>query len=196
MPTFRPRSRRPSARLTAVVDLPTPPLPEATAITASTPGMPGCTLSAGWACACPAGAPAARGCVATCDGCGPRDAAPTARSAVKATSTDCTPGTARTASSAALRTGSQAFTADASTVREKNALPSVMTTSDSTRASVSAAPPGDGTFAKAAKICSLLAAIIALPFQPPARLRRHHKLRARAVNVACYQEWLTRPHPQ
>jgi len=121
---------------------------------------------------------------------------PAARSAVCATSTDCTPGTARTASSAALRTGSQTFTADASTVREKNTLPSLTTTSDSTRASVSAAPPGDGTFAKAAKICSLLTVIIALPFQPPARLRRHHKLRGRAVNVACYQEWLTRPHPQ
>src|SRR5450756_2490702 len=107
MPTFRPRSRRPSARLTAVVDLPTPPLPEATAITASTPGMPGCTLSAGWACACAAG-PAARGCVATCDGCGPRAAAPAARSAVKATSADCTPGTARTASSCLLYTSDAA----------------------------------------------------------------------------------------
>ena len=40
MPTLSPRSRRPSARLTAVVDLPTPPLPEATAMIAATPGMP------------------------------------------------------------------------------------------------------------------------------------------------------------
>ncbi len=40
MPTLSPRSRRPSARLTAVVDLPTPPLPEATAMMAPTPGMP------------------------------------------------------------------------------------------------------------------------------------------------------------
>src|SRR6185437_10252672 len=48
-PTFSPRSRSPSARLTAVVDLPTPPLPEATAMMASTPGMPGCALSAGCA---------------------------------------------------------------------------------------------------------------------------------------------------
>ena len=38
-PTLRPRSRRPSARLTAVVDLPTPPLPEATAMIAPTPAM-------------------------------------------------------------------------------------------------------------------------------------------------------------
>src|SRR6476661_1711595 len=41
-PTLRPRSRRPSARLSAVVDLPTPPLPEATAITAATPGISAC----------------------------------------------------------------------------------------------------------------------------------------------------------
>src|ERR1700684_1117416 len=36
-PILRPRSRRPRARLTAVVDLPTPPLPEATAMMAATP---------------------------------------------------------------------------------------------------------------------------------------------------------------
>ncbi len=41
-PTFKPRSRRPSARLSAVVDLPTPPLPEATAMTALTPGISAC----------------------------------------------------------------------------------------------------------------------------------------------------------
>ena len=40
MPTLSPRSRKPSARLTAVVDLPTPPLPDATAMIAATPGMP------------------------------------------------------------------------------------------------------------------------------------------------------------
>src|SRR6202035_286150 len=41
-PTRRPRSRRPSARLIAVVDLPTPPLPEATAMTAAMPGISDC----------------------------------------------------------------------------------------------------------------------------------------------------------
>src|SRR5712672_2356376 len=41
-PTCKPRSRRPSARLSAVVDLPTPPLPEATAMTAAMPGMSDC----------------------------------------------------------------------------------------------------------------------------------------------------------
>src|SRR5205814_3163360 len=41
-PTRRPRSRRPNARLSAVVDLPTPPLPDATAMTAATPGISAC----------------------------------------------------------------------------------------------------------------------------------------------------------
>src|SRR4029450_6141349 len=36
-PTLSPMSRKPSARLTAVVDLPTPPLPDATAMMAFTP---------------------------------------------------------------------------------------------------------------------------------------------------------------
>src|SRR6266702_37189 len=40
MPTLRPSALSPSARLTAVVDLPTPPLPDATAMIASTPGTP------------------------------------------------------------------------------------------------------------------------------------------------------------
>src|SRR5215472_7702367 len=40
IPTLSPSALRPSARLTAVVDLPTPPLPEATAMIASTPGTP------------------------------------------------------------------------------------------------------------------------------------------------------------
>ena len=160
-PTFMPRSRSPSARLTAVVDLPTPPLPDATAMMASTPGIPGCTLSAGWACG--AGAPAARGWVATCAGCGPRAAAPAARSAVRATKADCTPGMARTVSSAALRTDSHDLTVAASTVSEKNTLLSETTISESTRASGKGLPSGDGTFAKAARTCSLLTAITACP---------------------------------
>ena len=63
---------RPSARLTAVVDLPTPPLPEATAMMCFTPGTsmrppPPVVLAAGrlgrgrgaWPCACACGAAAA-----------------------------------------------------------------------------------------------------------------------------------------
>src|SRR4029450_12578108 len=40
MPVFSPSAAKPSARLHEVVDLPTPPLPEATAMTCLTPGMP------------------------------------------------------------------------------------------------------------------------------------------------------------
>src|ERR1700704_1555700 len=40
MPVFSPRAVKPSARLHEVVDLPTPPLPDATAMTCLTPGMP------------------------------------------------------------------------------------------------------------------------------------------------------------
>ena len=120
MPTVRPMSRKPSARLTAVVDLPTPPLPDATAMIDLTPsgacaalGPPRCAgaLAAGAApCAAGAGRRALGG---------------------QRHHGDCTPGTARTAASAALRTGSQRGTAAASTLIEKNTLPSVTTTSDS-----------------------------------------------------------------
>src|SRR4029453_5493035 len=40
MPPLSPSALKPSARLTAVVDLPTPPLPEATAMIAPTSGPP------------------------------------------------------------------------------------------------------------------------------------------------------------
>ena len=72
-------------------------------------------------------------------------AAPPARSAVKAISTDCTPGTARIASSARFRTGSQAFTAAASTVMDKNTLPSLTTISDSVPVCGKGRPSGAGT---------------------------------------------------
>src|SRR5215203_4190209 len=39
-PAFNPMAAKPSARLHEVVDLPTPPLPEATAMTCLTPGRP------------------------------------------------------------------------------------------------------------------------------------------------------------
>jgi len=56
---------------------------------------------------------------------------PALRSAVSATMTDVTPGKARTAASAALRTGSHCWTTAASTLIEKNTLPSLATISDS-----------------------------------------------------------------
>src|SRR4051812_24055570 len=50
MPAFSPSAAKPSARLQEVVDLPTPPLPDATAMTCLTPGMPAAleVARAGW----------------------------------------------------------------------------------------------------------------------------------------------------
>src|SRR5260370_36567149 len=53
MPAFRPIAANPSARLHEVVDLPTPPLPEATAVPCLRPGMPAAlevarAAGAGW----------------------------------------------------------------------------------------------------------------------------------------------------
>src|SRR5215208_2789190 len=149
MPTFSPRALSPSARLTAVVDLPTPPLPEATAIIDATPGTP--TVDSPPCRAGRGSAPPA--------GDGRAAAAPGLRSAVSATSADCTPGTARTASSARLRTDSQRCTSAASTLIEKNTLLSVTTMSDSALVAVIGVPSGLGTFARLSRTCSLVAAI-------------------------------------
>src|SRR3981081_946600 len=56
MPALSPIAAKPSARLQEVVDLPTPPLPEATAMTCLTPGMPAAfevarAFGSGWAAA-------------------------------------------------------------------------------------------------------------------------------------------------
>ena len=69
-PTFSPSPASATARLTAVVDLPTPPLPEATATMAPTSGS---SIGRGWPpcacppcpCACPPAAGAALGAVST-----------------------------------------------------------------------------------------------------------------------------------
>ena len=86
-------------------------------------------------------------------------AAPALRSAVNATSAEVTPGTARTAFSARSRTGSQAFTAAASTAIEKNTLPSLTTTSDSASVCVSGVPSGAGTLARLSRTCCLVGAM-------------------------------------
>src|SRR6266581_4668172 len=149
-PTRRPRSRRPSARLSAVVDLPTPPLPEATAMTAATPGISAC-LDIGDAGLC-GGLCADTGCTPCAWRCGgaaaPGDgevAAPGLRSAVSAIMATLTPGTARTAVSACARTLSHARASAASTLIEKNTLPSVTEIADSTLALVKATPRGEAT---------------------------------------------------
>ncbi len=86
----------PKARFTAVVDLPTPPFPEATAMIAPMPGMfclagrwPEGDWAGAWEWACAAGCGLGAG------------AAPALRSAVRLTSAPLTPGMALTARSAA-----------------------------------------------------------------------------------------------
>src|SRR5215813_14444876 len=154
-PTLRPRSRRPSAILSAVVDLPTPPLPEATAMTALTLGISACRdigepPGGCGGCRCaeagltpPAGA--GRG--------GGGGALPGLRSAVSAIMAVVTPGMARTAASACARTSSQARASWASTLIEKNTLPSPAVIADSTPASVKAVPRGDRTLESASRTC-------------------------------------------
>src|SRR6185503_16406300 len=109
--------------------LPTPPLPEATAMTAATPGISACRdigdppPLCGGRCAEAGGTPAA----------GRRDGGgvlPGLRSAVSAIMAVATPGTARTALSALARTSSQARASWASTLIEKKTLPSVTAIAD------------------------------------------------------------------
>src|SRR4051812_35531638 len=170
-PTRNPRSRSPSARLSAVVDFPTPPLPEATAMTAEMPGIsdcfdigeagPGC---AGARCAETCGTPCACRCGA---GAG---AAPALRSAVSAIIATVTPGIARTAASASARTLSQARASAASTLIEKNTFPSLTAMSDRTFALVKATPRGDATLDRRSRTCCCVTLNATLPaaacFQP------------------------------
>src|SRR5262245_60064776 len=155
-PTFNPRSRNPRARLTAVVDLPTPPFPDATAMIASTPGTAGCCPAGARPCGRAPGGGAADGRAA---GGAVGGRAPVERSPVSATIAETTPGTARTAASAALRTGSQAGTSAASTVIEKNTLPSVTITSDSLPVAGSGLPSGLLTAASAVRTVVLSTAV-------------------------------------
>src|SRR5262249_8666557 len=86
-----------------------------------------------------------------------------ARSAVSATMADWPPAMRRTAASAALRTGSQRCTAAASTLIEKNTLPSPTTTSDSTPACGSGFPSGAETAPRAPRTCSFVTAMSSAP---------------------------------
>src|SRR3979409_2771129 len=151
-PTRQPRSRRPSARLSAVVDFPTPPLPEATAMTAAMPGISDCfdigdEGLCGGLCDDTGATPGAWRC-----GAGGA-AEPALRSAVSAIMATVTPGMARTAASALARTLSQARASAASTLIEKNTLPSLAVMADSTSALVKATPRGDATLAKLSRTC-------------------------------------------
>src|ERR1700694_320563 len=169
-PTRRPRSRRPSARLSAVVDFPTPPLPEATAMTAAMPGISDC-FDIGDA------APCGGRCVATLGTpwawrCGGGAAAPGLRSAVSAIMATVTPGMARTAASAWLRTPSHARASAASTLIEKNTLPSLTDIADNTLALLKATPRGDVTLAKLSRTCCSVTLNVYL--LTPGRIRTGH----------------------
>src|SRR6266852_8072720 len=151
-PTRKPRSRRPSARLSAVVDFPTPPLPEATAITAAIPGISDCfdigdAGLCGGRCDETCGTP----CACRCGGGGAAE--PGLRSAVSAIMATVTPGMARTAASAWARTLSQARASAASTLIEKNTLPLATVMADNTPALVKATPRGDATLASVSRTC-------------------------------------------
>jgi hypothetical protein len=65
----------------------------------------------------------------------------------------------RTLSSAALRTGSHACTAAASTVSEKNTLPSLTTTSESVPVAGSGRPSGAFTSARRSSTSSLVGTV-------------------------------------
>src|ERR1019366_8095956 len=78
---------------------------------------------------------------------------PGLRSAVSAIMATVTPGIARTAASAWLRTLSHARASDASTLIEKNTLPSLTVIADNTLASVKATPCGDATLARPSRTC-------------------------------------------
>src|SRR5258705_5305015 len=147
-PTRKPRSRRPSARLSAVVDFPTPPLPEATAMTAAIPGISDC-FDIGDAGLC--GGRCDETCGTPWAGRGGGAAEPGFRSAVSAIIATVTPGMARTAASASARTLSQARASAASTLIEEHTLPSLTDIADRTLASVKATPRGDITFARVSR---------------------------------------------
>src|SRR5947208_3148633 len=140
----------------AVVDLPTPPFPDATAITALMPGISACLdigEPGGCWCGCWCGRWPPPGCCGGGALCGAAAGAPALRSAVSAIIATVTPGMARTAASACARVLSQARASAASTLMEKNTLPSPAVIADSTSALVKAVPRGDATLAKASRTC-------------------------------------------
>src|SRR6516165_1748915 len=147
-PTESPFALSPNARLAATVDLPTPPLPEATATIAFTPAT-----APRWV------RPPAAGCGALRPGA--------TACAVSTAVTDSTPGSASTAFSAALRSGSSRGPRSGSTSMAKARLPSRTTTPDTMPSETMSAPfSGSTTCFSASSICCSVAA--AISFSCPA----------------------------
>jgi len=147
-PTLWPPVASPSARLTAVVDLPTPPLPLATAIMCLMPGSicgapgpgPGC-------------APSEPPCT-PCAACG-GGVEPVPRSAVSTTVAEVTPTRSNTASSASRRNGSRPAPLSGSTSMAKATLPSLVCKPLTIPALTMSLPlSGSFTSARALNICS------------------------------------------
>ena len=149
MPALSPIACRPSAMLTAVVDLPTPPLPEATAIMCLMPAICAMGPRPPGAAAGPGGGPAAAAALARASrtlalsGGSPGRAppplpalpcalpgAPRGFSAVSTAITLVTPSRSRTIFSAAWRSGSSSAALSAGTVIENDTRPSLSRTSD------------------------------------------------------------------
>jgi len=93
-------------------------------------------------------------------------AAPALRSAVNATIALVTPGMPRTAASACARMLSQARASAASTLIEKNTLPSLTEIADSTLALVRPTPRGDITLARLSSTCCCVTLTKYLPKNP------------------------------
>ena len=175
-PTFWPLAASPSAMLTAVVDLPTPPLPDATAMIDAMPGTPRLpwlceagACGAGRAAAAGRGAGAAAGAAAWCgvaglDGTG-ASMPPPFFSAVSATIAPATPGIALTTRSAAARSGSISCARAAGTVIEKKTFESAMKMSE-TRPRSTMLPVKSGPFTvfRRSMTASLVTLMLVRPF--------------------------------
>src|SRR5690242_16356458 len=106
--------------------------------------------------------------------CGDAGPLPGLRSAVSAIIAELTPGMARTAASVCARTSSHARASCASTLMEKNTLPSLTAIADSTPASVSATPRGDLTLASLSRICCCVT-LKACLFSIAGRIWKRHR---------------------
>ena len=156
-PIFKPSRARPSARLQAVVDLPTPPFPEATAIMCLMPGI--ALLSAAlprWPCAL---APICFCCLGTLL---------RSVSAVRVTSAEPTPGMALIAASASARMLSSAPASSGPTAIATKTLSFRTLTPDTAPDSGSGVlPSGPATAASAVRTSSFVSMPPSiLPVQP------------------------------
>src|SRR5215217_6507263 len=173
-PICSPCACRPRARLQAVVDLPTPPLPDATAITCFTPGMT-------WALeeGALAGRPGATSGVVA----GPFA---TGRSAVRLANTLLTPGRPLTAVSAALRTRSIAAASAGSIAMENMTRAFWSTTTSERRPEAARLVPAGSTFTveRACSTCSRVIATIHLLRRLRAPREHHLMVPTRSVKAS------------